>query len=204
MAGQGFDHKDRWDLPGPDRSGYSGRTDTYWGGYSVNRAQTFTFLRMNYTVFTMRVTFASLVLILFSFTAMAQVTIHVSPQRQKKYETVLARVGNTGSKPVTLCVEVGQTSPKGTGDIEITPSPFWVQRNNDGRWSTLMIGPDVGSLRKSEVLDQGKWLEFPFRLGDSGQMRLRLNYWNGSLPSLDCHVPPKNAKLVTSAIFVIE
>ena len=152
----------------------------------------------------MRVTFASLVLTLFSLTATAQVTIRVSPQRQKKYETVHARVENAGSKSVTLSIEVGQTSPKGAGDIETTPSPFWVQRNNDGRWRTLVIGPDVGSLRKAEVVDQGKSLEFPFRLGDSGQMRLRLNYWSGSLPNLDCHAPPKGAKLVTSAVFVIE
>ena len=67
-----------------------------------------------------------------------------------------------------------------------------------------MIGPDVGSLKTREVLDPGKSLEFPFRLGDSGQMRLRLNYWNGALPSLDCHAPPKTAKLVTSAVFAIE
>jgi hypothetical protein len=152
----------------------------------------------------MRVIFASLVLVLFSLTATAQVTIHVSPQRQKMYETIHARVENAGRKAVTFCVEVRQTSPKGGGDIETTPSPFWVQRNNDGRWGTLIIGPDVGSLRRPEVLDHGKTLEFPFRLGDSGQMRLRLNYWSGSLPSLDCHAPPKSAKLVTSAVFAIE
>lgn len=152
----------------------------------------------------MRIIFASLLLALFSLAATGQVTIHVSPQHQKKYETIHARVANTGSRPVTFCIEVGQTSPKGGGEIETTPTPFWVQRNNDGRWSTLMNGPDVGSFRNPEVLDPGKSLEFPLRLGDSGQMRLRLNYWNGSLPSLDCHAPPKGAKLVTSAVFAIE
>src|SRR5215467_12354284 len=159
---------------------------------------------MRYTASMLRAIFACLVLVLFSLTVTAQVSIHVSPQRQKKYETIHAWVENVGREPVTFCVEVGQTSPKGGGDIETTPSPFWVQRNNDGRWGTLMIGPDVGSLRRPEVLDQGKALEFPFRLGDSGQMRLRLNYWSGSLPSLDCHAPPKGAKLVTSAVFAID
>lgn len=152
----------------------------------------------------MRFIFASLVLTLFSLAAAAQVTIRVSPQRQKKYEAIQARVENTGGKPVTFCIEVGQTSPKEGGEIETTPLPFWVQRNTEGRWSTLMIGPDVGSFRNPKILEPGKSLVFPFRLGDSGQMRLRLNYWNGSLPSLDCHAPPKGAKLVTSAVFSIK
>ena len=64
-----------------------------------------------------------------------------------------------------------------------------------------MIGPDVGSFRNPEVLAPGKSLEFPFRLNDSGQMRLRLSYWNGSLPGLNCHAPRKGAKQVTSAYF---
>ena len=56
-----------------------------------------------------------------------------------------------------------------------------VQGNNKGKWGTLMIGPDVDSFKLPEVLDAGKSMEFPFRLGDSGRMRLRLTYWNGSL-----------------------
>ena len=150
-----------------------------------------------------RLIFASIVLALSSLTAGAQVKIHVSPQHHKKYETIHASVENAGSKSVTFCIEIGQTSPKGAGEIETTPSPFWVQRNNDGKWSTLMIGPDVGSFKSPQVLDPGKSVEFSFRLGDSGQMRLRLNYWNGPLPSLDCHVP-KGAKLVTSGAFIVE
>lgn len=151
-----------------------------------------------------RVIFGSLVLTLFSLTAAAQVKIHISPQHQTKYEKVYARLENVGNKPVTFCVEFGQWSPKGGDEIETTPSPFWVQRNDNSKWSTLIIGPDVGSLKAPEVLDPGKSMEFPFRLGGSGQMRLRLNYWNGSLPSLDCHAPPKGARLVTSAVFTVE
>jgi len=152
----------------------------------------------------MRPIFASLALSLFPLVAAAQVKINIPPQHQKKYETIHASVENAGSKPVTFCIEMGQTSPKGNGEIETTPLPFWVQRNNNGKWVTLMIGPDVGSFKSAEVLDPGKSVEFPFRLGDSGQMRLRLNYWNGSLPSLDCHAPQKSATLVTSAVFTIE
>lgn len=152
----------------------------------------------------LRVIFGSLVLVLSALTAAAQATIHISPQNRKKYEKIQATLENTGSKPITFCVEVGQTSPKGVGEVESTPSPFWVQRNNNGRWSTLMIGPDVGSFQSPQVLDSRESVEFPFRLGDSGQMRLRLNYWQGSLPRLDCHAPPKGARLVTSAVFTVE
>jgi hypothetical protein len=134
-----------------------------------------------------RLIFAFWVLSLFSLAAAAQLKINLPPQHQKRYEKIHASIENTGNKPVTFCIEVGQTSPKGDGEIETTPSPFWVQGNNKGKWGTLMIGPDVGSFKLPEVLDPGKSIEFPFRLGDSGRMRLRLTYWNGSLQSLDCH-----------------
>ena len=87
----------------------------------------------------MRLILASLALS--SLTAMGQVKIRVSPPHPKKYETVHASVENTGSNPITFCIEVGQTSPKEGGETESTPWPFWVQRNNNGKWGTLMIAP---------------------------------------------------------------
>src|ERR1700730_11282278 len=93
---------------------------------------------------------------------------------------------NVGKHSVTLCVEFGQTSSN-ADEIESTPSPFWVQRNNVGKWGTLIIGPDVGSSMAAVVLDAGESHEFPFRLIDAGIMRLRLNYRHGSMPDLDCH-----------------
>ena len=108
-----------------------------------------------------------------------------------------------GNSAVTFCVEFGQTSMKDR-EIESTPSPFLVQRNDNGRWGALMIGPDVGSARAAVALEAGASKEFPFRLNDSGRMRLRLNYWRGSFPTLDCHAPPKGLKLLTSAVFTID
>ena len=67
-----------------------------------------------------------------------------------------------------------------------------------------MIGPDVGSYRGAVVLEAGESREYPFRLHESGRMRLRLNYWRGSVANLDCHAPPKGLKLVTSKAFTIE
>ena len=150
----------------------------------------------------MRLILASLALS--SLTAMGQVKIRVSPPHPKKYETVHASVENTGSNPITFCIEVGQTSPKEGGETESTPWPFWVQRNNNGKWGTLMIGPDVGHFGSPNVLDGGKSVGFVFRLGASGQMRLRMNYWNGSVANLDCDAPPEGEQVVTSAVFVIE
>ena len=171
---------------------------------SFTKAQPSAHRNVRYTAFMTRLTFASVVLALFSLTATAQVKIHVSARQHKKYEAIHASVENSGTNPVTFCIEYGQTSPNGSGEIETTPSPFWVQQNNSGKWGTLMIGPDVGSFKSPEVLDPHKSVDFHFRLADSGQMRLRLNYWRGSLPSLDCHEPPKGAKLVTSAVFDVE
>lgn len=67
-----------------------------------------------------------------------------------------------------------------------------------------MIGPDVGHFVSPNVLDGGKSVGFVFRLGASGQMRLRMNYWKGSVANLDCDAPPEGEQVVTSAVFVIE
>jgi hypothetical protein len=159
---------------------------------------------LRYTLFMTRLIFVPMVLALSSLPATAQVRIHVSPSHHKRYETIHTSVENAGSKPITFCIQVGQTSPKGGGEIEATPSPFLAQKNSDGRWSTLLIGPDVGSLLQPEVLEPGKSLDFPFRLGESGQMRVRLTYWNGSQQSLACDTPPKGTKVATSEPFAVE
>ncbi len=135
--------------------------------------------------------------------AIAQVKITVPAQQYKVHDEIHAKVENSGNNAVTFCVEFGQTSMKG-GDVESTPSPFWVQRNVNGKWGTLMIGPDVGSAKAAVVLEAGESKEFAFRLNDSGRMRLRFNYWRGSIPKLDCHAPPKDLRRATSAVFTIE
>ena len=118
------------------------------------------------------------------------------------HDEIHAKVENTGDTSVTFCVELGQTSVNGS-DVESTPSPFWVQRSDKGKWGTLMIGPDVGSVRAAVVLEAGNSREFPLRLNDTGRMRFRLNYWRGSIPNLDCKAPPKGLKLATSAVLTV-
>ena len=104
---------------------------------------------------------------------------------------------------MTFCVEFGQTSRK-DGEVESTPIPFWVESYGNGRWGTLMIGPDMGRGEFPVMLEPGKSQEFGFRLNGTGTMRLRLLYWRGAFPDLDCQKPPKGAKRVTSSTFVLE
>ena len=179
-------------------------TIRHFSGKRVCQEQRFARSSLRYNPFMKRLILAPMVVALSCLPTAAQVKIHVSPPHHKKYETINASVENAGSKPVTFCIQVGQTSPKGGGETEATLSPFFVQKNHNGKWSTLMIGPDVGYFLHSEVLDPGKSLEFAIRLSESGQMRLRLNFWNGSLPSSTCDASRKGAKVATSASFAVE
>jgi hypothetical protein len=80
-----------------------------------------------------RLVFASLGLSLILTTAgIAQVKINVPGRRHSRQEEIHATVENTGSGPITLCV--GFAGVRGS-----TPSPLWAQRNNGGKWSTLLI-----------------------------------------------------------------
>jgi hypothetical protein len=152
---------------------------------------------------TRHVMITSLLWLLSSLTAIAQVKITVPEQRYKVHEEIHAAVENSGTNPITICVEFGQTSPTGN-NIESTPIPFYVQRHDAGKWGTLFIGPDIGSIRRAVVVDGGKTLKFPFRLNSTGQIRLRLKYWSDSKLDLDCTRQTKGAKLATSTSFSVE
>ena len=140
--------------------------------------------------------------LILSITTRAQVKVTVPVRQFKVQQKIYAKVENAGKDAVTLCVEAGQTSPL-AGGVEATPTPFWVQHHSNGKWSTLLIGPDVGGMKTPLVLEAGEAQQFPFRLNDYGEMRLRLNYWRGSIPDLDCKATPKGSKLVTSDVFTI-
>jgi hypothetical protein len=133
--------------------------------------------------------------------AVAQVRITASAQHYGLQEEIHASVENIGNRAVTFCVEFAQTSPRGD-EIESAPSPFWIRRKRSDKWSTLITGPDAGSTRAAVVLEVGESKDFPFRINDGGMLRLRLNYWYGSTPNMDCHAPPKDVKLATSKTFL--
>jgi len=141
-------------------------------------------------------------LLLLACSLSAQVRVVIPKRHFQPKEQIRATLENHTSQAITVCVEFGQHSPKGH-TIESTPIPFFVERNDNGKWSVLLIGPDVGSRLAPVELDSGKSLEFPFRLNDEGKMRLRLDYWAGSLPDMKCPGPARDTVHYRSAIFVL-
>jgi hypothetical protein len=132
--------------------------------------------------------------------ASAQVQVTVPAHEFIANETIPATVQNDGREPVTFCVEFGQTSTH-VATTEVTPIPFVIQAISKGAWHALLVGPDVGSSRHAVVLEAGKSIEFPFRLNATGNVRLLLIYWQGSLPELECSKPPKGSHVVKSNAF---
>jgi len=156
------------------------------------------------TIATMNCKFASLVFLSLvpANSAFAQVRVTVPSPEVQIHEKIVARIQNQGTKPVTFCVEFGQTSSDGT-DTDPTPSPFIVQQKSAGKWSTLLIGPDVGSNRSPVTLAPGESSEFPIRLSSVGHTKLQVFYWLGSEPNLACNKPAKKPKKAESQVFTV-
>jgi hypothetical protein len=146
-----------------------------------------------------------LFMVLASACVTCQVQITVPAQDFKASERIAAKVANVGDHEILYCVEVGQRSFKGPGveNMEATPIPFYVQKKSGRRWSTLLIGPDVGSLRTPVLLEPGQSHEFPFRLHDQGELRLVLDYWIGE-KDVNCKNTPKGRKKTQSEIFTVQ
>jgi hypothetical protein len=130
-------------------------------------------------------------------TGAAQVKINIPDQHYERQERIHATVQNASSRPITVCVGF-------LGSLESTPSPFWVERYSDGKWHALIMGPDIGHEKGAWVLEAGESREFFVRLSDSGKLRLKLDYWRGSIPNLDCDAPLKGMKVARSAVFGID
>jgi hypothetical protein len=128
--------------------------------------------------------------------AIAQVKIDVPGQSFRRQEEIRTKVINIGNRPITLCLVF--TS------MDRLPLPFAAQRNNGGKWGTLLLGSDLGPNGSALVLEAGESQEFPFHLSDSGEMRLMLEYWQGAKPHLSCTALPRGSKAVKSAVFTIE
>ena len=135
--------------------------------------------------------------------AKSQVQVVVPARQYMPFERIPAKVVNSGDRPITYCVEYGQTSPKAIGDSESTPIPFCVQWKPNGKWGTLLIGPDVGSARITEVLPARQSHEYPFRLMATGQMRLVLEYLPVDDPTVRCSGPLEHPRTVKSDVFTI-
>jgi len=134
-------------------------------------------------------------------TVAAQVKIAIPKRNFQPEEHIQAKVENQNSRPITVCVEFGQWSPK-AGTLESTPSPFLVEVNRNGKWSVLLNGPDSGSNSQSVEVASHKSLDFSFRLNEQGTLRLRLDYWPGSR-DVKCDGQRKGAQHLLSETFTI-
>jgi len=156
------------------------------------------------------------IVLLFNPIALSQVRMAISPTDFKSHDRIDVQISNTGKKAVSYSVEFGQVSYKGEPvpaegpdhtpipsyvKVESTPIPFHVQKENGGKWSTLLIGPDIGSSRQAVALRAGESQHYPFRLSDRGRMRLALEYWGGENNNV-CKYP-KGKKTTRSNIFVV-
>ena len=141
-----------------------------------------------------------LALLLLSASLSAQVRIVLPKRHYQSQEQIPAKLENMTSGPVTVCVGFGQWVPKG-GTIESTPSPFFVEQIDDGKWSFLLNSPDFGSNSQPVKVDAGKSMQFHFRLNGAGIMRLRLDYWIGSRSDVKCNGPRKDTKHLFSETF---
>lgn len=135
--------------------------------------------------------------------AFCQVRLTIPSREVQIHEKITLTVQNQGNQPITFCVEFGQTSSDAT-DVEPTPSPFLVQQKQTGRWSTLLLGPDVGSNRGPVILAPGESSEFSIRLNSVGQTRLQVFYWLGREPNLSCRKQPRKPKKATSQVFMVQ
>jgi len=150
--------------------------------------------------------FRSFVIVfLISPIALSQVRVSTPGSDYKSHQQIDVQITNAGKNAVSYCVEFGQHSFKtargGVENMETTPIPFYVQRQNSRSWGTLLIGPDIGSSRHAVVLKAGESQQYPFRLSDRGQMRLVLDYWRGENDRV-CEYP-QGKKTTRSNIFVV-
>jgi hypothetical protein len=144
----------------------------------------------------------SAVVLLLSLSAFEQVQISIPQAHYKPHDIIDVVITNTSKQTVSFCVEFGHWSYRETGELETTPTPVYVQSNDRGRWSTLPIGPDIGSIRHFITAGPGESQHYPFRLSGHGQVRIMLDYWIGE-NDRTCE-RPKGRKTAKSRVFVVE
>lgn len=79
--------------------------------------------------------------------------IRIPHERYKQHDNINVVIANTSTKDAYFCVEDGHWSFRDTDHLETTPTPVYLQRKNKRGWGTLLIGPDVGSMRHSVSLE---------------------------------------------------
>jgi hypothetical protein len=128
----------------------------------------------------------------------AQVRVTVPPKNYLIGEQITATVTNDKADAITVCVESGQIST--TKDSQVsTPVPFTIEIETHQGWKVSMVSPDSGGSRVAVVLESNKSLEFPFWPPSRGKLRLRMRYWDGARPGMNCAHPPKDSRKAKTA-----
>jgi hypothetical protein len=141
--------------------------------------------------------------VLFTVQVFAKVKITLPKHQFKRHEQIDVALTNTGQQSVSFCVEFGQWSYKSeTEPLVTTPTPVYVQQHTEKGWSVLLNGPDIGSSRHAVVLATGETQQYPFRLSDTGKMRIILNYWTGE--SDDVCANASRRKTTRSVVFLVQ
>ena len=143
-----------------------------------------------------------IVLLCGAITAAAQIRIEVPNAAYKSRDRIDVDIVNTGASDVTYCVEYGYISFLDSDHSESTPTPAYVQQRNARHWSTLLIGPDIGSTRHPEILHSGESQHFPFRVNAHGTVRVVLEYRLGAYENFCAN--RKGMRVAKSREFPIE
>jgi hypothetical protein len=140
--------------------------------------------------------------LLFATSISAQVRVTVPGKKYAKDAKITATVSNESSQPITVCVASGQIST--TKEVVVsTPVPFEIEGKVRERWKALMASPEGGGDHQAVVLESKKSLEFPFWPPDKGELRLRMKYWEGARPNMDCAQPGTDAHEAKGVTFEI-
>ena len=130
----------------------------------------------------------------------AQVRVSVPRGNHHIEEKVTATVMNGSRGPITICVESGQIST--TKDPQVsTQVPFTIESQSPQGWKVLMVR--ASGSRSAVVLESKKSLEYPFWPPSHGELRLRMRYWEGARPDMDCARPPKDSRKAKPAVFEV-
>jgi len=146
---------------------------------------------------------SSLLLVLVVVTAApAQVRVTVPAKKFPRNQKIAAKVSDETGQPITVCVASGQIST--TKQVVVsTPIPFEIEEKIRERWKAAMVSPESGGERHAVILDSNKSLEFPFWPPSAGNFRLRMKYWEGAHPDLNCEHPPSGARETKAAVFEV-
>ena len=105
------------------------------------------------------------------------------------------------SVAITFCTDFGQAVETESGR-HAAPNPFELQKWNGKRWTTQLIGTDVGSGETAVSVDAHDSRNFKLQINESGRYRLRLSYLEGDANTV-CPLAAQRSAAITSKPFSV-